>query len=170
MSARARARVCVCVCVHWLCASDDQTGHGMAWRSGILTGITMQSLALDVAIRRQIARYDHAMPRHGGVMAWWLAARQSSMHRKSPHLTQVRLESNQPRYFAVLFVRPSTQRGPHTKPLVYFGSLKKKRESSKRVLGVLSCQVASCLTPDSTCRERLNPCPTVHCPFCTNVL
>ena len=59
MSVRARACVCVCVCVcvssclsvHWLCASDNQTGCAMAWRFGRLTGMAMHS---------------------NGVMAWWM--------------------------------------------------------------------------------------------------
>ena len=56
-------RACVYLSVHWLCASDDQTGIMAWWRFGRLTGMIMQCLG--VAIRWQIARYDHAKPRHG---------------------------------------------------------------------------------------------------------
>ena len=65
--------VCVCLSVHWLCASDDETSGVMAWWCGRLTGMTMQTLG--VAIRWQTAKYDHAKPWHGGVLAWWNAVR-----------------------------------------------------------------------------------------------
>ena len=68
--------VCECVCVHWLCASDDQTGDVMAWPFGRLTGMTKQSHG--VANRWQIARFDNAKPRHSGVKAWWLGVRYHS--------------------------------------------------------------------------------------------
>ena len=74
---------------------------------------TMQSLG--VAIRWQIARYDHAKPKHGAAMAWRLAVRypDTCITHESPCFSHVRLESNH--YFAVLFVRPSE--GPTRSPL-----------------------------------------------------
>ena len=74
---RAPTKINERVSVHWLCASDDQTGGVMAWRFGRLTGMTLQSLG--VAIRWQIARCDHAKSWHGAVMAWWLAGTQGNL-------------------------------------------------------------------------------------------
>ena len=144
MGVRVCVCVCVCVCVsiclsvHWLCASDDQTGGVMAWWR----------------LNWQMDRFDHAKTWHGNsladfqvwscrVMAWCPAGTKGQpfflatccqkakydswnpfkgFHKVSndlgQSLLQVRLESSQ--RFAVLIrrcvdLRPSE--GPTRSPL-----------------------------------------------------
>ena len=67
--------MCVCQSVHCLCGSGDQASgvHRMViWQidrcAEPCKPLTL--VPIGVEIRWQIAKYDHAKPWHGGVMAW----------------------------------------------------------------------------------------------------
>ena len=98
----------LCVCVSTGLVPVGETGGAMTWQFGILLDMTMQSLG--VAMRWQIARYDHAKPWHGGVLAcaWWLDVRKPPVCLvKALICSRVRVKSVD---FAVLFERPSPAR------------------------------------------------------------